>query len=169
MFRSRRAVAPSAPPRSLNVLMRHSHRHVLALGTGDERRIPLTAQTTGASKTNSLAQSRAACRRPRQGRLDARGRHPARHVPALLLRPKPTNYRDEKSRDQAIGSRQRGGRGAIRKSGSTPCTRTEPEQGNRIDPESVGRLSNCGNHSGSARKQLNQLRFSVSSGGYVSA
>ena len=30
---------------------------------------------------------RAACRRPRQGRLDARGRHPARHVPALFLRP----------------------------------------------------------------------------------
>ena len=32
------------------------------------------------------------------------------------------------------------GRGAIRKSGSTPCTTTEPEQGKRIDPESVGRL-----------------------------
>ena len=26
--------------------------------------------------------------------------------------------------------RQRGGKGAIRKSGSTPCTRTDPEQGN---------------------------------------
>src|SRR5215470_1676418 len=51
------------------------------------------------------------------------------------------------------------GRGAIRKSGSTPCTRTDPEQANRIDPETVGRLSNCGNHSGRARKQLNQLDF----------
>jgi hypothetical protein len=67
------------------------------------------------------------------------------------------------------GSLSTRGRGAIRKSGSTPCTRTEPEQGNRIDPESVGRLSNCGNRSGNDRKQLNQLGFSVSSGGYVSA
>ena len=30
---------------------------------------------------------RAACRRPREGRLDPRGRYPARHVPALFLRP----------------------------------------------------------------------------------
>src|SRR5215472_11907951 len=66
-------------------------------------------------------------------------------------------------------SRQRGGKGAIRKSGSTPRTRTDPGQGNRIDPESVGRLSNCGSHSGNARKQLNQLGFSVTSGGYGSA
>src|SRR5215472_10729098 len=38
-------------------------------------------------------------------------------------------------------------RGAIRKSASTPCTRTDPEQGNRIDPESVGRLLTKG-HAG---------------------
>ena len=30
--------------------------------------------------------------------------------------------------------RQRGGKGSYKKVGSTPCTRTAPEQGNRIDP-----------------------------------
>jgi hypothetical protein len=43
--------------------------------------------------------------------------------------------------------------------GGSSCTRTDPEQGNRIDPESVGRLSNRENHSGSASKQSTQLGF----------
>ena len=38
-------------------------------------------------RRHSRRPDRAACRRPRQGHLDARGRHPARHVPALLVRP----------------------------------------------------------------------------------
>jgi len=35
------------------------------------------------------------------------------------------------------------------------------EQGNRIGPESVGRLSICGNHRGNHGKPLKQLRISV--------
>ena len=62
----------------------------LPLGQGrrpqspDRRRLRPAA---GGRRRHPRRPDRQAGRRPREGRLDARGRHPARHVPALLLRP----------------------------------------------------------------------------------
>ena len=40
----------------------------------------------GGRRRRSRRRDRQACRRPREGRVDARGRHPARHVSTLLVR-----------------------------------------------------------------------------------
>ena len=57
------------------------------------------------------------------------------------------------------------GTGAAR---SPRATAEDREQGNRIGPESVGRLFICGNHSGNHGKPLKQLSISVMSGDMVS-
>ena len=54
------------------------HNHLIGGGFG--RRL----EVDGVIRAVQIAQ---ACRRPGEGRVDARGRYPARHVPALLVRP----------------------------------------------------------------------------------
>ena len=51
--------------------------------SSDRRRLRAAA---GSRRRRPRRPDRAACRRPGQGRLDPRGGHPARHVPALLVR-----------------------------------------------------------------------------------
>ena len=70
------AAAAKATGLPLDKVVVHNH----LIGGGFGRRLE-------SRRRHARRPDRAARRRPREGRLDPRGRYPARHVPALLVRP----------------------------------------------------------------------------------
>ena len=79
------AAAAKAAGLPLDKVMVHNH----LIGGGFGRRLEVDG-------VDPRGRDRQAGRRPGQGRVDPRGRHPARHVPALLVRPASSAGLDDK-------------------------------------------------------------------------